>query len=109
MKTGSSRFDLQTNAAHRCIEIGGGLGYGNVVQENRSQYAGFCFNVPHGIEEDGPGVTITRWNVFANNTYAGLVIYGQKVTDFDGKGWSNNVVYNNTVANFNLTAPLKES
>jgi hypothetical protein len=89
------------NAAHRAMEVGGALGYGCLVQGVRAQYAGFCFNTPHGIELDGPGTNIIRQCVFADNTYSGVAIYGGKTTLSGAPGgtfWGGQHVYNNTLA-----------
>ncbi len=90
------RDDLQTNSAHRCVEIGGSLGYGNVFENNRVQYAGFNYNTPHGLELDGPDANIIRRNVFYGNSYSGLTIYGAKVGS--SHFWGSNYVSGNTIA-----------
>ena len=90
------RLDLQTNAAHRCVEIGGVVGYGNVFDGNRAQDAGFCYSTPHGIEIDGPANNIVRRNVFYGNSYSGITIYGGKIGG--NIYWGSNYVYNNTIA-----------
>lgn len=87
-----------TNAAHRCVEIGLTLGYGNLLESNRFQYAGFCPNTPHGLEVDGPGTNIIRNNMLSDNGYSGLTLYGGKVTLQPNLSWGNGVYYNNTIA-----------
>jgi hypothetical protein len=87
----------QMPAAHRCMEAGGFLGYGNLIQGNRCQYAGYDYNTPHGLELDGPGTSIIRNNVFSDNDYAGFVIYAGKVSPVT-LYWGSNYVYNNTIA-----------
>jgi hypothetical protein len=91
------RRDLNSMAAHRCMEVGGTLGYGNLVEGNRAQYAGYDYNTPHGLELDGPGTSIIRNNVFSDNGYSGLTIYGCKVVNTNFY-WGSNCVYNNTIA-----------
>ncbi len=91
------RTDLEHLAAHRCMEVGGYLGYANLIEGNRAQYAGYCANTPHGLEMDGPGPSIVRNNVFSDNEYSGITIYGCKVAQ-KVNYWGSNYVYNNTIA-----------
>jgi hypothetical protein len=99
------RTDFQHESSHRCMEIGGEVGVGNVIEGNRLQYAGYNKNVPHGLECDGAGSSIIRNNVFSDNNYSGLTIYGGKVSNAFHEGgklvrlyWGGNHVYNNTIA-----------
>jgi hypothetical protein len=91
------RYDLMRLASHRCMEIGGYLGYANVIEGNRAQYAGFCYSTPHGLELDGPGICIIRNNVFSDNQYSGISIYGCKL-GIRTMYWGSNYIYNNTIA-----------
>jgi parallel beta-helix repeat protein len=91
------RVDLEHEGSHRCIEVGGYLGYANVIEGNRAQYAGYNKNTPHGLELDGPGTCIIRNNVFSDNEYSGIAIYGCKMYQ-NALYWGSNYVYNNTIA-----------
>jgi hypothetical protein len=91
------RYDLQHMAAHRCMEVGGYLGFANVIEGNRAQYAGYCYNTPHGLEVDGPGTCIIRNNVLSDNGYSGITVYGCKVAQTKYY-WGRNYIYNNTIA-----------
>ncbi len=99
------RYDLKSMASHRCMEVGGYLGYANVIEGNRAQYAGFCYSTPHGLELDGPGSCIIRNNVFSDNEYSGITIYGCKVGQ-KAHYWGSNYVYNNTIAKNGFGANL---
>jgi Right handed beta helix region len=91
------RLDLQAYGAARCMEVGGVYGgSGNIVEDNRFQYAGMTYTAGgHGIEIDGAGSSIYRENTFADCPYSGITIYGGK---FLAEGyWGSNYVYNNTI------------
>jgi len=100
------RTDILTNGAARCVESGGANGYNNVIEYNRFQYAGITpTGGSHGLELDGAGSTIIRGNVFSDNTYSGLTIYGGKFAS--SLFWGSNYVYNNTIA-LNGFGPTKK-
>jgi Right handed beta helix region len=91
------RQDFQTNGGHRCMEVGGYLAFGNVVDGNRCQDAGLNNNGgSHGLELDGTDNNIVRNNVFTGNTYSGFTIYGGKFGS--SMFWGSNYVYGNTIA-----------
>ncbi len=91
------REDFQTNGGHRCMEVGGYMAFGNVIDGNRAQNAGLNNNGgSHGLELDGTDNNIVRNNVFSGNTYSGFTIYGGKFASH--MFWGSNYVYNNTIA-----------
>jgi hypothetical protein len=97
------RQDFETNGGHRCMEVGGYLAFGNVVDGNRAQDAGLNNNGgSHGLELDGTDNNIVRNNVFSGNTYSGFTIYGGKFVS--SMFWGSNYVYGNTIA-FNGFGP----
>ena len=93
------RLDIQTIGAARCMEVGGVYGgAGNVIEDNRLQYAGLTpTSGSHGVEIDGAGSSIYRNNTMSDCMYSGITVYGGKFSMATGK-WGGNFIYNNTVA-----------
>jgi hypothetical protein len=93
------RQDYGQVCGHRCLEVGGAMGVGSVIENNRLSHAGITGNGgAHGIEADGPGSTIIRNNFMINDDYGGICIYGGKVGSPIVPFWGSNYVYNNTIA-----------
>lgn len=93
------RYDDRQLVGHRVMEQGGAMGMGSWIQYNRWQFAGVTENGgAHGIEMDGPGTSVARFNSLLNCDGTGLVIYGQKVGSPMVASWGTNYVYGNTIA-----------
>ncbi len=94
------RLDIQTIGAARCMEVGGVYGgAGNVIEDNRLQYAGLTpTSGSHGIEIDGAGSSIYRHNTMSDCMYSGITVYGGKFSAAAGMFWGGNFIYNNTIA-----------